>query len=570
MNRLKSLFSQLDKKDTKYIKIYEGPKYDPLTNTQVYEPIYWNDEVGYRFERTHKTTTSKPCINIMIPKFKLKVADSRGDIALCDYVLRKFSENIKELNQEIENKNKTYIENGYFYIFQPNTEIHERNTCFFESYGSNDYISIKICVQLPLHEHKKASRMICNMLTSEVELFISEFDIDDLQEAMKVYEKQNQIREWLKSSDYCAFVANGSLLVEGDNRNVIPFIAPQENEIEILGLKGMGIKRGVTIFTGGGYSGKSTLLEAIASGIYNHIKEHGKKYVITDESAVTITAEDGRSIRKTNISPFVSEISGVNVKSFDTDKASGSTSQAANIMESIHSGSKLLLIDEDKSATNFMIRDAVMREIVIDEPITPFVERVKQIYNDKKVSSIIVVGGSSEFFSGADNIILMKKYVASNITDMAKKKVNELGYSYKVDVKPTEWDYKKTIMVDGFTSYQAKKKQEVVDISELRIVKIGEEVIDARHLHNVTSLAQLYAIVFVVRKIQMMIMGSEGKELCLLEKIDEVYQNIGEKGVDSIYSTTFLGERWLEMPRKIDVLLFINRMRHIVVDNNGV
>ena len=141
-------------------------------------------------------------------------------------------------------------------------------------------------------------------------------------------------------------------------------------------IRGMGIKKGVTVITGGGYSGKSTLLDAISAGIYNHVRGDGRELVITDESAVKISAEDGRSVKNVNISPFIKWLPSGDTRNFSTEHASGSISQAANIMEAVHYNMKLLLIDEDKSATNFMIRDQMMKELIEKEPITPFTERV--------------------------------------------------------------------------------------------------------------------------------------------------------------------------------------------------
>ena len=189
-----------------------------------------------------------------------------------------------------------------------------------------------------------------------------------------------------------------------------------EDEIEIFGIRGMGVRKGVTVITGGGYSGKSTLLDAIAAGVYNHTKGDGRELCVTDESALTISAEDGRSVKHVNISPFIKWIPGKNPADFSTEHASGATSQAANIMEAIDCDVKLLLIDEDRSATNFMIRDPMMKRLIEKEPITPYTDRVRESFRVKDVSTILVIGGSGEFLTVADNIYVMRDYQIENAT----------------------------------------------------------------------------------------------------------------------------------------------------------
>lgn len=188
-------------------------------------------------------------------------------------------------------------------------------------------------------------------------------------------------------------------------------------------LKGMGIKKGITLFVGGGYHGKSTVLKALELGVYNHIEGDGREYVITDESALKVRAEDGRFITNTDISLFINNLpNGKDTKKFSTDNASGSTSQAANIIEGIESDTKVFLIDEDTSATNFMIRDNIMQKLVSreKEPITPFIEIVKSLYDKLGISTILVVGSSGDYFDIADTVIQMDSYTPKDVTSQAK------------------------------------------------------------------------------------------------------------------------------------------------------
>lgn len=184
----------------------------------------------------------------------------------------------------------------------------------------------------------------------------------------------------------------------------------------------MGIRRGITLITGGGYHGKSTLLKALEAGVYNHIAGDGREFVVTDASAVKLRAEEGRSVQNVDISPFINNLpGGKDTTCFSTADASGSTSQAAGVMEGIESGSRLFLIDEDTCATNFMVRDELMKRVIAPdkEPITPFLARIRPLFTDLGISTILVVGSSGAFFQPADCVIQMDQYEAHDITEQA-------------------------------------------------------------------------------------------------------------------------------------------------------
>ncbi len=208
---------------------------------------------------------------------------------------------------------------------------------------------------------------------------------------------------------------------------VVPFRAPAslacEARLPHAGpVRGMAIPAGVTLLVGGGFHGKSTVLEAIARGIYPHIPGDGRERVATDPLAVKIRAEDGRAVTATDISPFIGELPfGRETRRFSTQNASGSTSQAANIIEALEAGARALLVDEDTSATNFMIRDEPMRRLLKpgQEPITPFLDRVRNLHRDRGVSTVMVVGGSGEYFRVADRVIQMDSYVPADVTAAA-------------------------------------------------------------------------------------------------------------------------------------------------------
>ncbi|RKN83731.1 P-loop domain-containing protein [Paenibacillus ginsengarvi] len=552
MKRLAQYFRTLQSRQSSYSMIYEP------------DPTYWNNDVAYSIERTHKLTLDKPCITIKIPFDRLGLDETSDQVVLSDFGLREWIDHIEALNKLLYNRSRSDKENGAFYCFRPSGVVLKRNASSVEVFSEKWYLCLMITVQLPFQDNDKAMRMLCKMLPKEVEKYIAKFDLSKLYAAYELVNKQNRIREWLKSNDYCAFIANGSILPRnkdnsGPLEGALPFTSPEDVEVEICGLRGMGIKQGVTVITGGGYSGKSTLLDALNSGIYNHIISDGREFVITDQSAMEISAEEGRSINNINITPFIKWIPHSSAERFSTDYASGSTSQAANIMEAINVGCKLLLIDEDRSATNFMIQDIKMRTLIKHEPITPFTERVRELYEAAHVSSVLVIGGSGEFLSVADTIILMDNFVPINVTQEAKKLCEYDQPRERIPL--AKWEIERNITTDRFSSYPQGSGTEKLVVSTMGYIIIGDEQVDVRGLYNITSHAQLAAIAFLIRKIAI---SNQDRRIFLHEKIKKALEDMEREGVDLVFSSFFPGfDRWLELPRVNEVLSVINRMKHL-------
>jgi len=265
--------------------------------------------------------------------------------------------------------------------------------------------------------------------------FYKKLDSRKVEQAVFLSEDQYYIRGYLKEHNLAAFVANGSVLPRKSGvsdlpmKGSVPFVSPasMETTLELPhggSIKGMAVKQGITLIVGGGYHGKSTLLEALQMGVYNHVSGDGREYVITDDTAVKLRAEDGRSIRQVDISLFIRDLPNKKDTScFSTEDASGSTSQAAGVVEGIEAGTRLFLIDEDTSATNFMVRDEFMQQVISreKEPITPFLERARDLYEKAGVSSILVAGSSGAFFYIADTILQMDSYRPVDITARVKQ-----------------------------------------------------------------------------------------------------------------------------------------------------
>lgn len=330
-------------------------------------------------------------------------------IATEDRIARAVGQAVYQNSVSVKGSGKS----GLIQFDAPHQEIIERSAV-----SINDK-SIIICfsIGLPANGRRINGREAEKLFKQAIPTIINKsiFTISDkeIEQATMLADQQQVIREKMQENKWIAFVANEAILPRSSGvsdrplNQAIPFTSPPENEVEFqiphqnFPLKGMAIKKGITLIVGGGYHGKSTLLEAIERGVYHHTKGDGREYVLTDPSAVKIRAEDGRGVTGVNISPFITNLPHKqSTEFFTTENASGSTSQAANVMEALEVGAMTLLIDEDTSATNFMIRDHRMQQLVKmeQEPITPFIDKVKQLHDQYAVSTVIVMGGSGDYF----------------------------------------------------------------------------------------------------------------------------------------------------------------------------
>jgi predicted ABC-class ATPase len=350
--------------------------------------------------------------------------------------------------------------------------------------------------------------------------------------------------------------------------NPVPFYSPDELAVSINlphrgVVRGMGIPAGVTLIVGGGFHGKSTLLHALEMGVYNHIPGDGREYVITRRDSVKIRAENGRSIQKVNISPFIANLPLMrDTTRFSTENASGSTSQAASIIEALESGARVLLIDEDTSATNFMIRDERMQELVVKEkePITPFVDKVDKLYRDIGVSTIQVMGGSGDYFDVADTVIMMDEYRPRSVTKTAKEIASRNGLQRKdeggdsfgevTQRKPTSHSFdasrgRKEVKIDGKGLHGMLYGETFIDLSAL------EQLLDGGQTRCIGLIIYYYAQHY------------RGTSINLTDGLRQVMQEVEEKGLD-ILQPFKAGN--LALPRIFEVAGAINRMRSLGIE----
>ncbi len=405
-------------------------------------------------------------------------------------------------------------------------------------------------------------------------LFYANIDKERLHRAICLCEDQQAIRKSLGEKGLCAFIADGSVLPresgvsEKPMKGAVPFRSPESLRVVLQTphrgkIAGMGIPKGITLFVGGGYHGKSTILQALQNGVYNHIAEDGREFVITDDTAFKLRAEDGRSIAGVDISPFIRNLPNKkDTVHFSTEDASGSTSQAANLMEAVESESGLLLIDEDTSATNFMVRDKLMAQVIAagEEPITPFIDRVRALYDSLGVSSVIVAGSSGSFFDAADTVIQMKEYIPIDITAKAKQAAKDYGLNgggKNADVFP-EFNRKRCPQPDTALKKESRLKIRTSGTSEL---SLNRETVELRYLEQLKDQEQTAALAYLLKYAELKLMDGRKDLASIGAMLDRM---LDRNGLESLFEHGDVSAQ-LARPRRQEILACINRYRRLKI-----
>lgn len=560
---LRKKLNQIDNKGYKLYKEIQG-EYDFNDFT-----LYIDYVQGDPFASPSRMRVRIPIEKARIPK---KYFDTKyKKIALEDFLIRSFHKEIKSSSKGIRGTGKS----GLIYIDVGGQEILERTAAKV----NDSYIEIRFFVGLPAKGRKILGKLAIEIIFNEIPKIVNNSLIYDnfnktlMVDYINLIEDQMFLREEMKKRGLVAFIANDSILPRESgisdkpmkSKKVIPFKSPESLEVEFNlpnrgHIKGMGIKQGVTLIVGGGYHGKSTLLRAIERGVYNHIPGDGREFVLTIEDAVKIRAEDGRCIENVDISPFITNLPfGLRTDDFTTENASGSTSQAANIMEALEIGTSLLLLDEDTSATNFMIRDGRMQNLVSKdkEPITPFIDRVRQLYESKGISSILVVGGSGDYFDVADCVIMMENYEPNDVTDKAKRISEEYRSLRKIEVSGGFGKIKNRVPIKKSLEIKGKEKIKAKGIDK---IMYGKTVIDLSFVEQLVDSSQTEAIANIIRYIKNKYVNDRTS---LIDIIKKLYKDIEEKGLEVISPYTGSPAGNLALPRPYEVAAAINRLRVI-------
>ncbi|MFW6140204.1 MAG: ABC-ATPase domain-containing protein [Acidobacteriota bacterium] len=498
------------------------------------------------------------------------------EIALRDYLARMFSKAVKKHVKGKRGSGKS----GQIFMDTPGQEILERTAVLI----SKDFVEARFVVGLSAFGRRIAARQTEEMLFSELpqlvkdSLLFSSLPRDGLYQHIETAEDADFMRSQLEPLGLVCFVADEAVLPRASGINPRPltqgyvrqFRAPGSLRVRIKrpnagDITGMGIPKGVTLIVGGGYHGKSTLLKAIETGIYNHIPGDGRECVVTDPDAVEIRAEDGRRVEKVDISPFISALPfGRETQSFSTEDASGSTSMAANTIEALEMGASVLLIDEDTSATNFMIRDHRMQELVSKdkEPITPFIDKIRQLYQDKEVSTVLVIGGSGDYFDVADCVICMIEYKPHDFT----KQASLIADKYKAERKPEGGKTFGTIKrrIPDPKSFDPRKGKRPVKIMARgkSTIQFGIHHIDISSIEQLVDLSQVRAIGDAIHYACRYM----DPKRTLQEVIQRVTNDIKEQGLD-VLNPNPKGD-YAEF-RSLELAGAINRLRTLSVSQEG-
>lgn len=487
-------------------------------------------------------------------------------IALQDLLARSFAKEAQKFSFQAKGSGKS----GLISVSRCPQEIIERSACRILPEGG---VIFRLHAGFPANGRTINSRELIKILfqylpqCAERSLFYRSYPANKVLEVIHLADDQNAIRQLLKEHDLAAFVADGSVLPRESGvssrpmKGGIPFVSPASLAVEFTlphagKMRGMGIPRGITMIAGGGYHGKSTLLKALELGVYNHIAGDGREYVITDDTAVKLRAEDGRSITGVDISMFIQGLpNGKDTVCFSTEDASGSTSQAANVIEAMEAGSRVFLIDEDTSATNFMIRDELMQRVIHrdSEPIIPFIDRVTELYQTFGISTILVAGSCGSYFHKADCIIQMKQYQPVDITETAKQ---------EAALFPLATEAPQPARVPAFAQRKLSCTQrlgERVKIKTMGLdgVSIDKEMIDLRYVEQLADPEQVSTLGHIMKYAISRLM--DGKHT-VIQIADWIEKELTEKGIEGIYSGRFLPGGFA-MPRRQEIMACLNRYR---------
>ena len=441
-------------------------------------------------------------------------------IALQDFFIRGVHQTIRRVCQGSRGIGKS----GMIAIDVGGQEVLERTAMVVTAQWIEARLSLGLPAQGRTVLGRQAEAMLCQELPriAERALQWKHVDQDRALAFVDCVDNQEAVRAQLDASGLVAFIADEAMLPRASGasdrplsgENAKPFTVPDSLRVSLpiphpvfqngrttQSLTGLGIPKGITLIVGGGYHGKSTVLRALERGVYAHVPDDGREYVVTTDHAVKIRAEDGRRIERVNISGFIDNLPyGQETVRFSTDNASGSTSQAASILEAVEAGATTLLLDEDTSATNFMVRDARMQALVHKdhEPITPFVDRVCELYEQQGVSTVLVMGGCGDYFDVADTVIMMQDYQAVDVTERAQRVAREFQTQRTIErTTPLAKTEPRIPLRDSLDPSRGHREVKI-DAKSVDAIVFGHEVIDVSGVEQLVDVSQTRAVGFAL------------------------------------------------------------------------
>lgn len=563
---MKQLLQQLNTIDQKGYKAYKG-----------IQGSYTYSDFQLCIDYVQGDPFASPSrIRVIIPRTKRPLQsdwlESPSRItATEDRIARAVGQEVASNQMTIKGSGKS----GAILFDAPKQEVIKRSAVMIDV--KQDTITVCMSVGLPANGRRingrEARKLFEKAIPSIIQNSALALSGEEIDKAVQLRDQQERIRHEMRENDWVAFIANGAILPRKSGVSdkplnaAVPFESPADNEVSIAlphregPIKGMAIKKGITLIVGGGYHGKSTVLEAIERGVYPHTGGDGREYVLTDPDAVKIRAEDGRKISGVDISAFINHLPHKkDTHFFTTDDASGSTSQAANVMESLEAGAKTLLIDEDTSATNFMIRDHRIEQIVRrdKEPITPFLDKIDVLRDDLNVSTILVMGGSGAYFSVADDVIMMDEYIPENVTEKARKIMEK---SPLVRENQDEAFFgtvrKRSFKQDSLQTRKGKRPK--TQAKGLKMILMGRTEISFHDTEQLVDPSQTRMIADMIQYMDQK--NTLAYHTSLSELLDKLERQMDEQGLASFSPFPAKHPGDIARPRRHEIAAVLNRIR---------
>ncbi len=499
--------------------------------------------------------------------------------ALADYLTRRFYDEVGRFTFKAKGSGKS----GLISVTHCGQEVLRRTACEISEKGIISRFNVGFPANGRTINARELEKILFDFIPASVQaaFYYKSLNAKAVKEVIELAEDQDYIRMQLKERNLVAFVADNAILPRESGissrpmKNSVSFTSPESLKVTMElphkgTITGMGIKNGITLIVGGGYHGKSTLLNALELGVYNHIAGDGREYVITDDTALKLRSEDGRFIKDVDISMFINDLPNKkDTHSFSTEDASGSTSQAAGIVEGMEAGSKLFLLDEDTSATNFMVRDAFMQRVVSPdkEPITPFLARAGKLYEEAGISTVLVAGSSGAFFHIADTVIQMDNYHPVDITEKAKKLCAEFPLP---DEPVSAFAMPKSRRIMTVDAKGAVKKRDYRtgavknDRGQLKVkvqgkdgFSLGRQNVDLRYIEQLTDSEQTAALGLLLKyAVEHLVDGKR----TLGETAEYLCRQLEEKGLSFFAEGSYISGGYA-IPRPQEIYSCLNRYR---------
>jgi len=511
--------------------------------------------------------------------------NSRRRLACEDYLARRVERAARE-NAKACGERLGSGKSGVVLVDAGGQEVLERTATVL----TPGWAEVRLEVGLPANGRRilgrEAERLLCDRLFAIARASLVQPPADEARDFVDCIENQEAIRDQLSARGLIAFVGNGSRLPRESGasdrplvaKGVVAFTAPESLRVQIellhpiaidgslyRSIEGLGIRKGVTLIVGGGYHGKSTLLDAIERGVYPHIPGDGREWVVSDRNLVKIRAEDGRRVEQVDIDAFIRNLpQGRSTTAFESDDASGSTSQAASLVEALEAGASGLLLDEDTSATNFMVRDARMQALIQKqhEPITPFVERVRELHEARSVSTVLVMGGCGDYFDTADTVIALRDFLPLDVTEEARAIAAHARSSRRKEALDPVGGIAQRIPLRGHIDASRGRKRVSIRARALDLIEFGREEIDLRGVEQLVDPSQTRAIAAAIHLAAERWIDGERTLRDVLDALDEFFDARGLDELDPFHRAGRHPGNFAR-PRRFELAAAINRLRSL-------